>query len=241
MGLFLNHVDLYIEFTYHCFNILRLSIFPLIIYGFVCYYGPSVFNMLEINSEELLKILKSAGTLVDELIKKHPLKTKIGGGILGITTLTTAGSVAYGSKVKDEVAGATQSPLAAALIKKLSEKECLKNDECVSLARDMLKMFSSAAQSPMDIAINDMEARINGDPVLVKHMNYLLDRLTLVHKDVVRNEIDQKNSEILKILANSANTSEVPDDMAGPSQISALSKNTDINSPVEIFDFWSLF
>ncbi len=69
----------------HCFNGLSFkankankakSIFPLFISSFICFYGPRLFTMVDRNSEELLKILKSAGAFMDDFIKKHPLKTK---------------------------------------------------------------------------------------------------------------------------------------------------------------------
>ncbi len=84
--------------------------------------------------------------------------------------------------VIDQIREATQSSEAGPLIDKLTQDPCLKDQECSKLLLDMRRIFDAASKNPSTVTLNDFQTVVKSNLLLIQEMNYLLEKLPLVHR-----------------------------------------------------------
>ena len=240
-------IDYYVEFAYHCFNIIRLFLFPIFIYAFIGLHGPKIFNVIDVgtnlSSDELLKVLKNSSEFIEKIVKSHPIKTKVGGVLLGLVGATVGVGITHGTKVSSHIDRASHALVIKSLLDNLSSSQCLNNENCRDLAAETIRVFGKAAKASTSIALDDVVAMVEGNPTLTQEFEKILTRLPVDNAEAYREALKAKEYEISTILAssNSYQVEENLSDLPSTSQIVPLSKPTGPNSPLELVDFWSFF
>lgn len=264
--LLFTEIDLYVEFLYNCFNIIRLLIFPLFIYTYIALYGPTSFKVVDatltgnLSLEDAKKILNSSISFAKQALKLYPKSTKGGGIILGGLAVAQGGSMLYGTSIRNEINRTAVAPAVQDQIKLLSSYECLQDNNCQELLSQTMNLFRTANGSSMSLAYHDVKAVVSGDPTLNRKLETLVEMLPKINAEAYKNALKQKAAEIewkgvsIEQTSNSTQIGQSSSSLLSTSQsaeakaqleelsktsIVTLGKPSGPSSPLE--EFWSFF
>lgn len=233
------HSDAYLELCYYTLNLVRLFLFPLLLYSYILFFAPSGFKMVDIstliNNEENVKALKSLAKFVKTANHKAPKLTKGIALLLGVSGLTFGAGVQYGNNVRDYIINSGLDPLISPEIEYLRTKEGRSDPECIEVLSQITSTRLYMHRPSLAVTWNELKCTYNEEITMVGTWDRILKALP--HLNAQAQE-KAKNAQELNQSLGISNSSESPLESIGTTA-GALKKFPGANTILE--NLWSFF
>ena len=246
-------IDIYIELLYNCFNVLRLLLFPLIIYYYILYYGPSSFTVVDLSAtfsvEELQKAFKSSANFFKVALQKAHKTTKGTMVITGVGALVGGSAVAHGANVRSQIEETASRPPLSSEIAKLGNDDGMSDPKCQEMLVEIITIFRKKNENGLIISYNDIKAFVNKEPTLSESWDNLTRLIPHLNADAFKKAKAELEARAIQEASTSSPTAiglsassqptEASLEAMPQTSITVLNKATTPGSPLE--ELWSFF